>query len=561
MNMMGGQGNGSQPNPPPGTGPRALSASVNQTDLPPSGGSMPPSGTPDNGNMPALNGMGNMNSIWPLWGYLVVPSLLGIILGLSILGLFFVVVWNFVKNDKKVSPFVITLFAYVILFVSNLIGGWDTGIVATIGANSEIYTDAIQITSVFTFISQFESLQATLSIHAQTQPPGAVIFIYLLYIIFQTPGIMAIALSLIATFGSAYFINGIFTRLFDKETAKYGLLLFLILPAVSVYYLANLYAIVATITFGALYFYLNLDLPVESNSNSETLKHRITHKQYIGNFIGVFLCLVCLSFLTYLFVWEIMFLGLLEILKLWHMQHQNWSAIKNQGFINSLKIYLGKLIPLILICGGIIGYYVVLYFTLSYNYIDSFLYASTLENPDGFMLFANPGNYFLTRLDDILDIIYFFGPVLTVLLIQGIKNMKNSIKESSSPQLMLLSQENISSQQNPEQSITNTITQTTTQIVISPKVPLLEQSSEQNQKQFNYLLVISALLALGILFLTGAPKKGETARICLFILPFLLMPVLYLLKSNNISRKEKGILLICVISQSIIMQMFGYFIW
>jgi hypothetical protein len=76
-----------------------------------------------------------------------------------------------------------------------------------------------------------------------------------------------------------------------------------------------------------------------------------------------------------------------------------------------------------------------------------------------------------------------------------------------------------------------------------------------------YNLVFSSLIALLLLFLTGAPKKGETARICMFVLPFLLIPVLYYLDESQFSRIEKMKLLLLVFVQAIILQLFGQCIW
>ena len=69
------------------------------------------------------------------------------------------------------------------------------------------------------------------------------------------------------------------------------------------------------------------------------------------------------------------------------------------------------------------------------------------------------------------------------------------------------------------------------------------------------------LIALGILFLTGAPKKGETARICMFILPFLLIPVIAYIQRANMSNRDKGILLLLVFGQAVLMQLFGIWVW
>jgi hypothetical protein len=156
--------------------------------------------------------------------------------------------------------------------------------------------------------------------------------------------------------------------------------------------------------------------------------------------------------------------------------------------------------------------YGVLLITLGFNYINSFLYASVAENPNGFMLLSSPIEYFTTRIQNILDIVIFFGPVLSVLAYRGIMMLR-------------------------------------------------EEATESPGSSKKYNLVLAALIALGLLFLTGAPKKGETARICMFILPFLLIPVLTYIQKTDMSRRDRIILLLLVFGQAVLLQLIGYWVW
>ena len=172
-------------------------------------------------------------------------------------------------------------------------------------------------------------------------------------------------------------------------------------------------------------------------------------------------------------------------------------------WIKSFAKNASRLMIIVLLVGAI---YSILYLVLGFNYLNAFLFASALENPGGFMLFSNPVNYIVTRFEDALDIAIFFGPVLLYLCWKGIKYVKENDVE-------------------------------------------------------NYKFTLSAFVALFILFLTGAPKKGETARICMFFLPFMLIPVLAYIKSINISRRDQVILAVVVFIQAVIMQLFGTYIW
>jgi hypothetical protein len=158
------------------------------------------------------------------------------------------------------------------------------------------------------------------------------------------------------------------------------------------------------------------------------------------------------------------------------------------------------------------GFYVALQAFTGFSYIEAFLYASYLENPDGFMLLTNPGNYIITRAQNILDIAFFFGPFLIVLGTKGMHHLRNSDHENQTSRSL-------------------------------------------------YPIVLAALISLGLLFLAGAPKKGETARICMFILPILLMPVISYLESFGSGWKHKMALIGLVFLQAVIMQAFFVFIW
>jgi len=413
-------------------------------------------------NQPSYGG-GINNNMWPLWGQFTAPTIFNIIMCVLVFLIFTLSVIYFYRKRKMNPPLIlITIVGIILIIGTNLIQGWVIGIEMPIGGTTEILTDAMKIENMFSFIMNYEELQFMLSVHAQTQPPGAVLIIYLLYLVFRMPGLIAIALCSIATITSVYFINGIFKRIIDEKLSNYTIFLFLLLPAIQVYFLANIYAIVASLIFGIVYFYFH--------SNR---KIRI---------IGSICCLFLLSFVTFLFVYIIIFLFLFEM---------------NRG-----QTLLIMATSLVLIYGGLL--------LIGFNYINAFLYASS--STSGFTLFSNPLNYFVTRIQNVLDVLIFFGPILIVLCYRGIKNLKEDSQR--------------------EAKISNT-----------------------------YLLVISAIFALLILFVSGAPNKGETARICMFILPFLLIPVAYNLQKEKYSQIERVKLLMIVFGQTLLFQLIATWVW
>ncbi len=487
------------------------------------GGGMPP-GLPPDGGLPPLDGglgggfggglgmFGGFN-IWPLWGTLVQVSSGELVIAISVFGLFALFAWIIFKKAAPRSRFYLILFFGLVLMIgTNLIHGWETGIYEPIGGGSEIYYDAIQIDNLFDFIRNFVLLQPSLSLHAQTQPPGAVLFIYLFSLITEEPAFIAIMLATVATVGSAFFIRGIFKRWYGRDLPDYTVCLFLLLPAVQVYYLANIYAIVAMLILGVIYFYL--------------------HQKPVISLIGGISCLFLVTFTSFLSTFIILCLFLFEAFAFIKGGMLKRSKMKELGLWRWVTALLGSFRKFLVMIGVLVGIYAALYFFLGFNYLAAFSFASYLENPNGFMLISNPGNYFITRLQDVLDIVVFFGPVLFVLFRRGLKSLK--AEAALAPQL---------------QTELTSIERST-----FAKMSLCSAAER-------YLLVIAALVALLILFLTGAPKKGETARICLFILPFLLIPVVEYFEKTGYSQAEKIKLLAFVFLQAVVLQVIATWLW
>ncbi|MFW9849614.1 MAG: hypothetical protein ACFFF4_10745 [Candidatus Thorarchaeota archaeon] len=445
----------------------------------PGGNQGPPA---DMGPVQGPGGMGQIFSFWPIWGVLALPSVLQIILASGIFLTVGFIIYRY--YDSVSSKFVgIVLLSLFSIVLTNIIQGWDVGIVSTIGGGSEIYQDAISITSAFDFISNFNAIQSSLSLHAVTQPPGAVLTIYLLYTIFGDPAGVALGLAIIATVVSLFALRSIFRHFFSERTTNYGLLLYAFLPAIQVYYLANIYAIVATIAILSLYFYL----------------HQNQIVSYIGTIITTFLG----TFVSFLFLVIPLTFLLNDLLKSFLSEESEARSFLNRLLKNLLKP-VSILVSIILLYG-------ILYVVFGFNYIEAFLTASASENPNGFMLLASPAEYVITRIEDILDILVFLGPVLIAFCYRGLQ--------------------------------------------------LVRSDGISKERKDMMILVMSAFVALFLLFLTGAPKKGETARICMFILPFVLMPVLHFVDEKKYPKSELILLLLVVFAQAVIMQLIGTYLW
>lgn len=405
---------------------------------------------------------------WPLWMTFTNPTFNEIIFAVIILG---IGITFFAIEQERFNLKLIILAGFLLIIGSNLIPGWEEGITLAIMGGSELYSDAIQITSITDFIGNYQNMQFSLSVHAQTHPPGAILVIYILNLIFNSPDLVGISLCLISTGLTTFFFNGILRRYYDLEISNFITILLLVLPAVQIYYLANIYAFVVSLILGSIYFYFHSD-PVVSHT-------------------GTIICLFLGSFISFMTVFALILIVLYEL---------------------SEKRTLKALEKAIDISIVIFGLYTLLYIFLGFNYIQTFVNASLLENREGFMLLADPQNYLLTRIQDILEIIIFYGPVLLVITYKGLKLLK------------------------------------------------------QNDDQFLCQITRLAIVSLSVLFLLGVYKKGETARAAMYIFPFLLIPVASFfenLKKKDVQTRKSMmyLLLVTAFLQSIIMQLMGNYIW
>ncbi|MFW9904883.1 MAG: hypothetical protein ACFFFH_11165 [Candidatus Thorarchaeota archaeon] len=413
---------------------------------------------------------------WPLWMTILVPTINEVVFSV-ILVISAAIFFTLISKNNAAQYKSIIIGGMLLIIGSNLIHGWTEGIYSSIAGimtdnltGTELYSDAVQITNIFSFLEDYQSIQLSLGVHSTTHPPGAVITIYLFNLVFQSPDLIAIAICVISTLLTSYFFNNILRTHFEVETSNYVTLLLLVIPAIQIYFLANIYALVVSFILGTVYFYM--------------------HKDKKKSFLGSIICLFLASFLSFMSVFVVVFLFLYETF--------------DKKDIRALE----KLFDICLVTFLI---YLILFITLGFNYIETFINASISENPDGFMLLSDPINYVFTRIQNVFDILIFYGPILTVLSYQGLKILR------------------------------------------------------EKEDQTLFLFTIIAISTLLLLFSLGVYKKGETARAAIYIYPFLLIPVATFLeqvkKNTTNSGLTKVLILIAVFCQTIVMQLFGNYIW
>ena len=139
-----------------------------------------------------------------------------------------------------------------------------------------------------------------------------------------------------------------------------------------------------------------------------------------------------------------------------------------------------------------------------YDWLASFLKASMMENEKGFLLFAEPKRYVWYRLGAVAEILLFLSPVLVLLWGRG--------------------------------------------------WPALRRASGDG-----WALGWLGPLSLALLLLSGAMKIGEAARICLFVLPYLWLPVAAAFRDLTDAGRFR--VAQTVFAWGLMMQLFGFYQW
>jgi len=359
---------------------------------------------------------------------------------------------------------VVGLFGFGLILATTLTHGWQFGLVrATAGTGNmpqDYYQDALRISSPVEFLREFDERQAELSIHSRTHPPGAVLAFFYLHRLLGDPAVITIAIAGLATGLSVLFLGLILAGAYQPATVGRTLFLFLLIPAVQIYYAASLDALIAPLVVGACVFLF--------------AKSRAW-------LVVSFFCLTLASFLSF----GTMFVVPVVLAFEYWRSRRPWRSL--------------------LLIGLVAGFYLALHAFFGFNYVRSFQVASALENPDGFRLFAQPGDYLMTRAEDVGEIVLFLGPFLLGLVLSGL------MKTKARGELSVLS-----------------------------------------------LLAIASFCAV---LITGAYRTGETARAALFLYPFLVLPAAGELATLGDENARYGRLAALVFCQALLMQLAGDYWW
>jgi hypothetical protein len=364
------------------------------------------------------------------------------------------------------------LWAFGLVVVSNLLHGVQLGLdypTASWGEGGiEYYHDAVALRGhgVAWFLRRFHDLQPVLLEHASTHPPGPVILYYALLRLAPNPIAISLGVALLAvTLSITFWCRLLRLALGADANANLGglSLLFALVPGVLIYYLAVVDAVIAGVFLAALVLFLEPGLR------------------------KLALCVLFLwlgSLLTFGFLFLLPVLAGLELL------HRR-------------RLWLARLAA---VGAGLVALHGLLYVAFGFNYARAFAVASRLENEGGFLLLADPRGYFWYRLGAVLEIAFFFTPVLLWVALAGLPSLR-----ARAPRLAPLAW-------------------------LGPSTVLL-------------------------MLLAGVMKVGEAARICLFLVPYLLLPVAAWWTAPDVSNADRRRVLHSVFACGLAMQLFGFYQW
>jgi hypothetical protein len=319
----------------------------------------------------------------------------------------------------------------------------------------------MNIDAPWTLLGDYQARQLELGMHSKTHPPGPILLFHLLGRLLPDAHMISIVLALVSVLLVVTMMVPILSIELSDAHARWVVLVFLLLPSVQIYFATSIDALIAGLFIGSfLMFFKDSKVALWVSVASFVIASFFT-------FLAMFVLAVMLAY-----------------------------ELSTRNRFSKTAIALGA---------GIVFYFG-LFAVTGFNYLRSFLVASAWENQSRFMLFAEPQNYIATRLEDVAEIILFFGPILTLLFVRG----------------------------------------------------LLRRTNRGRLMRLAY-----AAFAVFILMLTaGVYRTGETARGALYLYPFLMIPVAYALRDGGYTtNRSYAFLTMLVFAQSVAMQLVGDYFW
>jgi len=204
---------------------------------------------------------------WPISIFEVrLPSLIGYVTAGAVTLAFFLFVRYL--ESKRYPIWLSCLIAVLLITGSTLIQGVADGLYAPVAGYSqenvyipysltgqEYFHDALTVTDPVDFFCRYNEIQPTLHNHAHTHPPGAVLTYYFLTKLLRDPAFIALFIMIVATIPTIFFFYKLLKTEIGEETSRYMAFLIVLLPAIQIYYLASLDALITALLTGVLYLF------------------------------------------------------------------------------------------------------------------------------------------------------------------------------------------------------------------------------------------------------------------------------------------------------------------
>ncbi|EMA47208.1 hypothetical protein [Halococcus saccharolyticus] len=288
----------------------------------------------------------------------------------------FTVATVYLRWFDRTSLWPVVVAGTVLLVLTTLTQGHQAGLIRPIANGGSYYRAAVTITDPVAFVETFEANQLGLPLHARTHPPGAVLSFWILDTLLPSTRAVSLAVGIGSLALSALLLHRLLATYYPRDVAQYTTYLFVLLPAVQIYYLTTLDALITVAALGAIYCFTR-------------------DSQVIATF-GTLACLFVAASQTFMTV----FLG--------------------PVLVGLALLRRDRIAPLVVIGLSSLGIYALVNVVFGYDYIASFLTASHQQNPNGFFPLAEPLRYLTTRVENVAEIALFFTPVLAVLAVRGV---------------------------------------------------------------------------------------------------------------------------------------------
>jgi hypothetical protein len=340
--------------------------------------------------------------------------------------------------------------------VAGPVGGWLHG-------GIQYYHDALLVRSPGAFLNDFNSLQPDLAVHSKTHPPGAVLLYYGLHELLRAPWSIGLTLTItsVSTAGvSLYFLA---KRFVHPRAALGALWIYLCIPSTQIYFCSSLDALIAGLCMASVATLL-------------ACRGRLL----AGVLSGALLYVTSMLTFAFPFVVAVAVIG---------------ERLARRTSTRS-GVMLMTFVACHLLASGL----------TDFDYPSAFLFASRSENPFGWMAIGEPVNFVVTRIEALMELGLFLGPIAMALVWRSHRS-SDFLRARSLVQL--------------------------------------------------------AFTAYGVLFamlLAGAYRTAELARAAAFIYPFMMLPIAALLDRKATAPDVRGVAQLCF-AQSITMQLAGTFFW